>query len=172
MGNVLKEKKVGFIGFGQVAQRMSELLKAFNCELAGCDLHWNAAAGEKHGAVEMSLNELVAWADIISLHIPGGPANRHVVGAAQFDAMKENVILVNTSRGGLIDEDALLNFLSKNPSAKAYLDTFEEEPYKGVFCNHDQVLVTPHMGSYAHEVRMKMEDETASKLIRYFKNNG
>ena len=88
-----------------------------------------------------------------------------MVNAEFLAKAKKNLCLVNASRGGLVDEAALLEFLNSNPAASAYLDTFEEEPYTGPLSKMKNCTLTPHIGSYASEVRINMEMEAAQNVI-------
>ena len=107
--------------------------------------------------------------DVVSLHIPYSSENQHIIGKEELALLKKDAKLVNTSRGGLIDEKALISFLNENNQASAYIDTFEEEPYSGELINLENILLTPHIGSYAKEVRINMELESAQKIIEFFK---
>jgi len=168
MGTLLKDKVAGMIGFGQVAQRVAEYLQPFGCKVIATDIQWNEAQAKRMNVTRVSLEELLSQSEIVSLHLPLMNETRNIIGEEELAQMKKNVIIVNTSRGGLIDEAALFSFLSENDSARAYIDTFENEPYRGELTTLDNILLTPHMGSYAKEVRVNMEMETVEKTIAFF----
>jgi len=92
--------------------------------------------------------------------------NRHLINKKRLGLMKESAILINTSRGGLIDEKALFDSLKHRQLAGAALDTFGEEPYKGPLQQIDNIILTPHIGSYAKEARAKMEIDSALNLLK------
>jgi D-3-phosphoglycerate dehydrogenase len=169
MGSLLKGKTVGLIGLGKVSKRLVELLTPFEVNILANDVFWDESFAGKHEVTKASLEDLLQNSDIVSLHIPYSKENKHIIGETQLALLKEDVQIVNTSRGGLIDEKALISFLRQNKLASAYLDTFEVEPYEGELISLDNVLLTPHIGSYAKEVRIRMELDCANKMIDFFK---
>ena len=169
MGNLLKEKKVGIIGLGRVGCRLVELLSPFKVKLLAFDLYQNTEFAKKHNVSFVGMDELISTSDIITIHTPYSPEAKHMVNAEFFSKAKRSLCLVNASRGGLVDEDALVEFLKSNSTASAYLDTFEEEPYSGPLSKMKNCTLTPHIGSYASEVRINMEMEAAQNVINYFK---
>ena len=169
MGSLLKGKTVGIIGLGRVGCRLVELLSPFKVKVLALDLYQNTEFAEKHNVSFVEMGELISASDIITIHTPYSPEAKHMVNAEFLGKAKVNLCLVNASRGGLVDEAALLDFLSVNSAASAYLDTFEEEPYSGPLSKMKNCTLTPHIGSYASEVRINMEMEAAQNVINYFK---
>ena len=108
---------------------------------------------------------MLAASDIVSLHLPYSKAAHHLIGAEQLARMKDEAIFVNTARGGLVDEDALLAHLESHPKAAAYLDCFEKEPYAGPLAKAKNAVLTAHIGSYAREARIRMEVEAVENLL-------
>ncbi|MBT8327414.1 MAG: phosphoglycerate dehydrogenase [Bacteroidia bacterium] len=168
MGTLLKGKTLGLIGLGKVSKRLIELLQAFDLKIMATDIHWDEEFASKWNIKKTTINEIMEQSDVVSIHIPYSTANRHIIGSRELAMLKNNAKVINTSRGGLVDENALISFLTDNPSARAYIDTFENEPYSGELVKLNNVLVTPHIGSYAKEVRMNMELECANKIIAFF----
>lgn len=168
MGSLLKGKTIGLIGLGKVSKRLVELLKPFGVTILAQDLYWDDMFAQTHDIKQVDLKTLCEKSDVVSIHIPYTPENHHIIGDSELSSMKPTAKVVNTSRGGLIDENALISFLNNNTDARAYLDTFEVEPYYGALLHCDNLLVTPHIGSYAREVRLNMEIETAQKTIAFF----
>ncbi|HPH64616.1 MAG TPA: phosphoglycerate dehydrogenase [Kofleriaceae bacterium] len=166
MGRLLRGKTVGFVGFGQVARALATLIAPFDCKLLAYDVVQDAAAATALGATYATLDRVVADADIVSIHVPYSKAAHNLIGAAQLASMKRDAILVNTARGGLVDEAALLAHLQANAKAGAYLDCFEKEPYAGPLATLKNVVLTAHIGSYAREARLRMETEAAQNLLR------
>jgi D-3-phosphoglycerate dehydrogenase len=161
MGRLLRGKTVGFVGFGRVARRLAALLAPFECPIVAHDVV------ETGGARFVKLDELLAQSDVVSLNLPYSKAAHHVIGAAQLARMKDDAVLVNTARGGLVDEGALAAHLEAHPRASAYIDCFEQEPYKGgPLAKLANVTLTGHIGSYAREARIRMEVEAAENLVR------
>ena len=169
MGSLLGTKKVGLIGFGRIGKMVSELLLAFGASVQAFD----PIVSSTNSQVEMcDLQTLLASSDIISLHVPYSTATHHLINAKALSLMKPLAILVNISRGGLIDEDALFNSLTSNRIAGAALDCFEIEPYTGPLRTLPNVCSTSHMGSYARETRDQMENEASTALIAGLKKHG
>jgi len=113
-----------------------------------------------------SLEEVLSQSDVVSIHLPLMEETRNIIGAKELSLMKHNSILINTARGGLVDEDALISVLKEGTIAGAALDAFENEPYTGELLNLNNVLLTPHIGTYTKETRMIMEMETVENLIK------
>lgn len=166
MGELLAVKTVGILGLGRIGRKVAELVRAFGASVIAYD---SADIRDVTGVVAMSLNDVMAKSDIVSLHIPYSPENRHIVGESEIRLMKPSAYLVNISRGGLVDEKALYDALSEKRIAGAGLDTYEEEPYSGPLCDLSNVLLTAHMGSYAKEARTRQEREASINLVAAMK---
>jgi D-3-phosphoglycerate dehydrogenase len=111
----------------------------------------------------MSLKELLCWADIITIHVGVG---EKLIGGKEFQHMKKGALLINTSRGGVVDESVLYEYLKNGNLSGAALDVFEEEPYFGDLKELDNVILTPHIGSYAMEARVEMEKQAVENLLK------
>jgi len=160
MGRLLRGKTVGIIGYGRVARAVAKLVTAFDCPVIASDVVRGHA-----GVDYVELDDLLGRADIVSLHLPYSKQAHNLIGAAQLAKLKPDAIVVNTARGGLIDEAALASHLGSHPKAGAYLDCFEKEPYSGPLANLPNVVVTSHIGSYAREARVRMETEAVANLL-------
>ncbi|MBU0630378.1 MAG: phosphoglycerate dehydrogenase [Candidatus Margulisbacteria bacterium] len=163
MGRLLKEKKVGIIGFGRIGRRLAELLTPFHCQLYIYDPYVSGNQGIKQ---VQTIEELIATSEIISLHIPYTKENHHLLGRKQLEAMKPGTVLINVSRGKLVDEAALYDCLQNGRLAGAGFDAFAAEPYSGALCELDNIVLTPHMGSYAKEARVQMEVDAVKNLLK------
>ncbi|MCE7995991.1 MAG: phosphoglycerate dehydrogenase [Roseivirga sp.] len=168
MGSLLARKIIGIIGLGQVGKRLVELTAPFKVKVLAYDLSPDKAFAEANNIDLVSLDDMAAQADIITLHVPFMKESKGLINADFLSKAKPNLMMVNASRGGLIDEEALFSFLNENQKASAYLDTFESEPYNGPLCSLDNCTLTPHIGSYASEVRVNMETEAAQNVINHF----
>ncbi|MBI4667941.1 MAG: phosphoglycerate dehydrogenase [Elusimicrobia bacterium] len=164
MGYLLEELAIGLIGLGRIGQRVAILLRSFDCRLTAYDIKPDQAWAMEHRVASASLDELLATCDIVSLHLPYAAALRHFIGKKQLATMRQGSYLVNTSRGGLVDEEALWEALKSGHLRGAALDTFEEEPYKGPLREMENVILSPHAGSYARAARRRMEQEAAENL--------
>ena len=168
MGNLLHGKTVGLIGCGRIGSYLARLLSSFGCIILGYDSFIDKS--DKFSLV--SLERILSDADIVSLHIPYNQENHHFINAERIQNMKKGALLINAARGGLIDENALYNALSSGHLGGAALDCFEDEPYTGKLKNLDNVLLTAHIGSYAQEGRVMMENQAVENLLRELKKAG
>jgi len=160
-GALLFGKTVGLVGCGRVGAMTARLFGAFGCTVCGTD-----PAGSLGDAGEMlGLDELLARCDIVSLHVPYSPALHHYFDEGRIRSMKPGALLVNASRGGLVDEEALRAALLEGRLSGAVLDTFEKEPYDGPLAGLDNTLLTAHIGSYAREARVMMERQAVENLL-------
>ncbi len=163
MGNLLCGKRVGIIGFGRIGQKTGELLKTFGCEIGYYDSV--RIEGLKDSKIKMmEMDELLRESDIVTIHV-SGKYEKSLLGAKELALMKKGAWFVNVARGGVVDEEALLSALKDGRLAGAALDVFEKEPYNGPFKELDNVILTPHIGSYAKEARVEMEMQAAKNLI-------
>jgi len=162
MGNLLQGKNVGIVGFGRIGQRVAEILMSFGTEISYYDI--STIKSSLHYPLK-PLNKLLQWADIVTLHCPVLEDSKPIIGKEELKNMKKGAWLINTSRGGLIDEDALYTSLKEGHLSGAALDVFEREPYKGSLSELDNIILTPHIGSYAKESRIKMEIDAVNNLL-------
>jgi len=161
-GLLFKGKTLGIIGFGRIGKRVAQLAKAFGAKIIFYDLIKPAVKAYQR----VNRDKLFKDADIISIHVS---SKEKIITAREISQMKDGVIIVNTSRGAVIDEEGLYNNLKTKKVAAAALDVFWSEPYSGRLTELDNVVLTPHIGSYAKEARVAMEIEAAKNLIRGFK---
>ena len=168
MGSLLATKTVGLIGVGRIGSAVAKLAQAFGSRVIGFD-----PVVSSHNSVELlSLDEVLNQADIVSLHVPINDQTHHIVNASAISRMKPGSIVVNVSRGGLIDESALHDALKSQHLSGAALDCFEDEPYSGPLLQIPGVHVTAHMGSYARETRDLMEVEASTNLVNGLRKRG
>ena len=166
MGGLLCGKTVGIIGFGNIGQRVGELITAFGAEV----IYYDPAPTSVPWAKAVSLPELLTQAEIVTIHASG---KQRIIGQEELAKVcKRGVILVNTARGELIDERALQDCLLKGRMGYACLDVFENEPYCGPLCSLDNVILTPHIGSYAKEARVFMERTAVDNLLKGLREVG
>lgn len=160
IGMQLEGKTVAIIGFGRIGKCVAKLLYPFNTKIIVVDPFANE--GEINFPV-FPLNEAISQADIITNHSSG---DQCLIGPDEFSIMKEGVYILNPARGGLVSETALIKALDENIVAGAWLDTFEIEPYDGPLTNYEQVILTPHVGSYTFDCRRQMEFEAVQNLLK------
>jgi D-3-phosphoglycerate dehydrogenase / 2-oxoglutarate reductase len=159
--SLLSEMTIGIIGCGRIGMRVASILHETGCNILGYDINDIPLKYFK----KTSFIDLLNRSDIISLHLPLTPQSYHIIGRDEILKMKSGAILINTSRGGLIDEKALYEFLENGHLSGAGLDVFEDEPYNGPLCGLDNVILTPHAGSSAGGARLRMEEESVRNLL-------
>jgi D-3-phosphoglycerate dehydrogenase len=152
---------LGIVGFGRIGQRVARNVSAMVGEILAADPYVTQEAAAAHGAQLASLDELLARSDFVTLHTPLLPATRGLVGATQLARMKPTAYLINTSRGPVVDEAALIDALQKGVIAGAALDVFDSEPLAqdSPLRDMDNVILTPHFAAYSEQA---LEDLRAS----------
>lgn len=161
MGNLLREKTLGIIGYGRIGKQVAKIAQAFEMRVCVYDIF-----NVNDDSVEQKpLGEIFSTSDIISLHLPYKNGLKHMINNEVLSSMKKNTVIINTSRGELIDENALVSALENQTVYGAALDVYENEPYVGPLTKFDNVILTSHMGSYAYESRINMEKEALKNLI-------
>lgn len=148
-GTELYGKTLGLIGLGRIGREVARRALAFGMKVIAYDIIKIEADLD---VKQVSLDELLAQADIISLHLPLTKETKHVIGKPEFERMKDGVILVDAARGGIVDEAALLEALNSGKVRAAALDVFEKEPPVDYsLIDHVNVIATPHIGAAAEE---------------------
>lgn len=166
VGNEVWNKKLGLVGFGEIGQRVAIRAKGFSMSIGYYDIIDYSSAEDSIGAVKMDLQDLMAWADYISLHLPLNPKTEKIINANLLSLMKPTAFLINTSRGGVIDEKALYEFLANNQIAGAGLDVLEMEPPTDLsLAQLPNVVATPHMAAYTFEAIERVSMQVAISVI-------
>ena len=172
MGRKVSGKKLGIIGFGRIGRAMARRahagfgmnIKVFNRSTVP-SAALDAVAAESVASVE----DLLRVCDFVSLHCPGGGANTHLINSARLAVMKPDAFLINTARGEVVDEDALIDALANNRLAGAGLDVFENEPaIDSRFLKLSNAVLLPHLGSATQETRDAMGFRVVSNLDQFF----
>lgn len=163
MGSLLFCKKVGIIGFGRIGRALADRLLPFGAEVAFYDPL--VQAPKLGNMAKMGLEELMGWADIVTLHCPKPDNGQPVLDAGKLSLMRPGGYVLNVARGGLVEEKALYGLLKAGHLAGAALDVFAKEPYEGPFTELENVILTPHIGSHARESRVIMEVDTIKNLL-------
>ncbi len=154
--------KVLLLGYGRIGRRFGELLHFMGAELMVCDpfLSEDDLSLREH---LVELEQGLSEAAVVSLHIGGA---EEVLGAKQFEWMQDGVVLMNSARGELVNEDALVASLESGKVGAAWLDVFWQEPYQGALTDYPQVLLTPHVSTYSKQCRESMETGAVENLLR------
>jgi len=166
MGTLLRGKTMGIIGLGRIGKEVIRLLSSFGLIMIAYEPYPNIQFIKEYNIKLLSYEEVISISDIISLHVPLTEKTYHMIDHGEFSIMKPSAILINTARGSLINEEALINALKLNLISGAALDVFENEPYDGELAKFDNVILTSHIGSMTTETRIKMEREAVENLIR------
>ena len=166
MGNLLHGKTLGIIGLGVIGKELVKLVKGFDFNILAFDLYQDEKFAKEHGVSYCNLDTLLSESDIISIHLNLTDETNQLMNTEQISKMKPGSILINASRGEMINEEALYKALKEKKILGAGLDVFNDEPYSGALTELENVILTPHIGSYAKELRIQMEIEAVENLIR------
>lgn len=166
LGADVHGKTLGIVGAGRIGAAVAMRAKGFRMRILYCSPGRNEPVEREVGAVRVDLDRLLRESDYISLHVPLTPETRHLIGARELGLMKEGAVLVNTSRGPVVDEAALVRSLQEGRIGGAGLDVYEEEPklHEGLK-ELDNVVLLPHIGSASRETRSLMATIAATNLV-------
>jgi glyoxylate reductase len=167
LGHDLRGKLLGIVGLGGIGRRVAERARAFGMNIAYCNRHaGDPALVAALAAERLDLEELLASADVVSLHCPLNDETRHLISGPRLALMKPGSVLVNTARGPIVDEAALVEALRGGPLGAAALDVYEHEPEVHAGLRElDNVTLVPHLGSATVETRQAMAELAARNAI-------
>jgi lactate dehydrogenase-like 2-hydroxyacid dehydrogenase len=170
LGGDVTGRTLGIIGAGRIGTAVAQRSAGFDMKVLYHDQRRNEELERKLGAMQVSKEELLAESDFVSLHVDLNESTRHLISTAELKRMKPTAYLINTSRGPVIDETALVQALQENQIAGAGLDVFEDEPKAkdGLFACKNTVLV-PHIASATHWTRSQMAILAANNLVAALK---
>ncbi len=165
-GVELNGKTLGVIGFGRIGAEIGKRASAFGMNVIAYDPLISEEEIKKRGAEPVSIQDLYAWSDFISLHLPLNVQTRDMMGAQAFSEMKDGVRIVCAARGGIIDETELLKALNSGKVAGAALDVFSVEP-PGLTeaVSHPRVIGTPHVGAQTVEAQSRASEDIAAEVL-------
>jgi len=171
IGRSFSDMTIGVVGAGRVGSKVIDLVNKIGCKkLLVSDLYHNETLREHYGFEWSKKEVLFKEADIITFHVPLTADAKGMVKKDELLSMKKDVLLINTARGGIIDESDLYDVMQSGHIGAVAIDVFEKEPYSGSLVNIDRCLLTPHIGSASRECRSKMEQESVEEIIRFFNN--
>jgi len=171
-GSFLTGKTIGIIGCGHIGADLIYLLQPFNCQILICDILDKSGVVDTYGATQVLQDELLAEADIISLHVPLTELTQGMVNDEFLQKMKPTAYLINNSRGPVVNQKALKNALQGKIIAGAALDVFDSEPPDDIeFLDLPNLMVTPHIGGSANEAILAMGRSAISHLKKHFQND-
>ena len=170
IGGEISGKTLGLIGFGQIAQIVAKRAAAFGMRIAYFDPYIDASEHRSVATAVSSLDELLALSDSVSIHVPLTEDTHRLMNSQRLALMKSGAILINTSRGGIVDERALIHHIQTGHLGGAALDVFEHEPLdelKGArFDGIDALILTPHIAGVTHESNRRVSQVTAENVLR------
>jgi len=174
LGSSLQGKRLGIVGLGSIGKWVAQRARAFGMTIAYHQRNPAPAEVEAAlGAERMPLEQLLAEADVLSLHCPLTPETHHLIGAAELAAMKPSAVLINVARGPVVDEAALAEALAEGRIAAAGLDVYEHEPQvEERLLELDNVVLSPHLGSATVETRTAMAELAARNAISVLSGQG
>jgi D-3-phosphoglycerate dehydrogenase len=165
----LASRTIGLVGCGRIGRLVAAMLGSFGSRVLVCDPIVDETAARRLGVELVGLEELLRSSDLVSLHVPLYEGTRHLINGARLDLMQPTAFLVNTSRGGIVDDAELIRRLNSNRLAGAALDVFEVEPITTPYAGVQKLLVSPHIGSNTVEGRFRMEMGAVQNLLDYVK---
>jgi D-3-phosphoglycerate dehydrogenase len=161
----LRGKSLSIIGLGRIGRRVSKLGTAFGMEVMACDPYIADQAFREAGAKPVSRNEAISQADFLTLHTPLTEETRMMIGSRELSRMKKTALLINTARGGIVDDRALVEALDDGALAGAGIDVFEEEPPGDLrLRSHPKILSTPHIAGLSDEARYRMSRGASERV--------
>ncbi|WOV92870.1 MAG: D-2-hydroxyacid dehydrogenase [Candidatus Nitrosoabyssus spongiisocia] len=168
LGSELKGKYLGIVGMGNIGKRLARLAKGLNMNIIGFDVQEIDPEFIKEvGMMKADLNTLLQSSDYITLHVPLLKSTKHLINKTSIDLMKNTACVINTSRGGVVDENALYDAIKSKNLGGAALDVFETEPALGnKLSTLDNVILTPHMGAQTREAQSLAANVIAEKIVQ------
>lgn len=170
-GNLLSGKKVGVLGLGRIGRKVAEILVKLDAEVYGADVSVDYDWAKKARVRIITTEALLKKCDIVTIHISISENNKFTLGKQEIKNMKKGSLLINTSRGKIIDEDVLCDALKSNYLGGAALDVYSSEPYDGPLCDLDNIVLTPHIATLTEESRTQMEIEAVRNLTDFLNSS-
>jgi D-3-phosphoglycerate dehydrogenase len=169
-GMELHEKNLGLVGLGAVGKAVSVIARGFGMKVTAYDPYISTKFTKENNIIISDFNTLLENSDVVCLHVPLTDSTRHIIGNEAISRMKKGTLLINTARGGLIDEEAAHEALESGQLGGLGLDAFEEEPpQKSPLFDHDNVVLTPHIGAHTHKATRNMAMMAVDNLIAVLK---
>ena len=173
LGRRLDGLTVGVLGVGRVGKRVIRILRGGfpNVRILANDIQPDFSFGEELGIEWVEKNKLYANSDIVTLHLPLTQITNRLITEREIGMMKPSAFIINTSRGGIVDESALATALTSGCLAGAAIDVFDREPYSGVLTDIESSILTCHMGSMSEDCRAAMETEAVEDVLRFVRGD-
>lgn len=172
MGLEIWQKTIGLIGLGAIGRSVALRAKGFQMKIVAYDPFWPETFAAEHQIQRMEVADLLKAADIVSIHSPLTPQNRHLIDRAALETMKPSALLINTARGEIVKETDLCWALKNRRIAGAGIDVFENEPPgKSPLLELDNILVTPHTAAFTREALNHMSGAIAAQIVEFTNGN-
>ncbi|MEM7032212.1 MAG: hydroxyacid dehydrogenase [Chloroflexota bacterium] len=170
VGGELLGKTLGIIGFGRVGSRLAKLVSGFDLQVLTCDPYISPDVVEGRATL-VDLNTLLQESDFVTVHVPLNEETRYLIDAAALAQMKESAILINTARGGIVNEVELYEALTSGQIAAAAIDVFEQEPLPPSYplVQLDNILCSPHAAGQSTEALVRMSVDAAQSILQVFR---
>lgn len=176
IGQELSGRVMGLLGFGTIARQVADRAHAMGMQVIAHDPHLEPGDPAWGRAQPVSMRALLAGSDVLSLHVPLTPQTRHIIDAPALAQMRSGAMLINTARGGVVDEAALAEALAAGRLAGAALDVFEVEPLSAEqgarFAGLPNLILTPHIAGVTEESNIRVSGLIADKVIAYLNERG
>lgn len=170
IGQLLQGRVLGIVGLGRIGREVAQLMRSMGCHVIGYDLAPDGAWAADNEVRLVEFEDLLSESEILCLHVSVSPDEMPLIGVTELATMRAGALLINMARGGVVDEVALLDVLENGTLAGAALDVFLEEPYTGPLTEIENVILTPHLGSYASDAKLAMEIEAVNNLVQALEN--
>ena len=173
LGIELANKTIGIVGLGRIGSLVAKFASAFNMEVLAFDPYVDEDAFTNSGATRVSYEEILKQADFLSFHVPATKETQNMFNRSHIEIVHPELILLNTSRGNVVNEDDLIKALQEKKIKFAALDVFNKEPLtkESKLLKCDNVILTPHLGAYTSEAFLKASLEASLRVIDFFENN-
>jgi D-3-phosphoglycerate dehydrogenase / 2-oxoglutarate reductase len=168
-GNEIRNKTIGIVGFGNIGKAVAERARGLSMKVVAYDPYLTEEAAARHQVKLLSLDDLLATADYVTLHLPMMESTRNLIDEKAIQKMKKGAFLINCARGGIVDESALARALESKHLAGAALDVFEKEPLQldSPLLKRPEVVLTPHLGASTDEAQIQVGLEVAEQISQY-----
>ncbi|RRJ66366.1 phosphoglycerate dehydrogenase [Paenibacillus oralis] len=172
LGVELRNKTLGVLGMGRIGSEVAKRAKAFGMEILGYDPFLTEERAEKLGVKLATVDTIVRNADFITAHTPLTPETKHMIARPQFEVMKKGMRIINCARGGIVDEQALVEAIDQGIVAGAAFDVFEKEPPEAdhPFLHHPKIIVTPHLGASTVEAQENVAIDVSEQVLHILRS--
>ncbi|MFS0779945.1 phosphoglycerate dehydrogenase [Neobacillus sp. 3P2-tot-E-2] len=172
-GTEIYQKTIGILGLGAIGKSIARRAYGFNMKILAYDLYQDKSFANQFEVTYCELEEIIEQSDVICIHLPLNNETKHLINKNSLAKMKPNTFIINTARGGIIDEKAIYEAIKEKRIAGAAIDVFEEEPLKNSpLAELENIILTPHNASASEEATQRMTTQTTDKVLRFYQGRG